>query len=210
MKKKVEGLKSAFQPEETDFGNEVGLDEINWWVFKKEKNINEFRTQSQRALDSAQILKQESIKLKTSKPTSYAELLTTLRRFAEDHALHIDVLREYVAWLKSRDILAPAILFTYRVWGSTRMSDRWTKITAKSPEEEGLDAIQHLTEIVLGLYSSPLYALDSAYYEIGEEIWDAYDEESGAAPAVPMDRVVRVASRKIYDECATYFTFIRD
>jgi len=36
-KVRTEG-KGYFTSEMTDFGKEVGLDEINWWVFKKERD----------------------------------------------------------------------------------------------------------------------------------------------------------------------------
>jgi hypothetical protein len=37
----------------TEFGNEVGRDEINWWVFKKEENVDELRQRTEQALAAA-------------------------------------------------------------------------------------------------------------------------------------------------------------
>ncbi len=47
------------------------------------------------------------------------------------------------------------ILFTYRVWGSTRMGDRAVEVDATPLGELKPEAIQRLTEIVLGLYYMP-------------------------------------------------------
>src|SRR5229473_2779007 len=55
-----EGKLSPIRQEYTDFGKEVGRDEINWWVFKKEPDIEELKKQTTRALEAAQKLKEAS------------------------------------------------------------------------------------------------------------------------------------------------------
>jgi hypothetical protein len=60
-----------------------------------------------------------------SRPESYDDLQAPLDGLADKHAKEIDVLHEYVRWLSTRDVMAPKILFTYRVWGSSRMAKRW-------------------------------------------------------------------------------------
>ena len=70
--KTTEGFSSN---EFTDFGEEVGLDEINWWVFKKETNIDELRAQTQRALKPAQALKKASSRLSSKHPDAYEDML---------------------------------------------------------------------------------------------------------------------------------------
>jgi len=61
------------------------------------------------------VLKNAASKLKNHEPDSYEELLLTLRNFAEQHRAQIDALYDYVSWLMKRDVMAPRILFTYRV-----------------------------------------------------------------------------------------------
>src|ERR1041385_1325925 len=51
--------------EYTEFGEEVGLDEIHWWVFKKEADVAELLAKTQRTLESAQTLKKELGMMKT-------------------------------------------------------------------------------------------------------------------------------------------------
>ena len=49
MAKKPAGSTGEFaQYEQTAFGKEVGRDEINWWVFKKEANLDEKSSPSRR------------------------------------------------------------------------------------------------------------------------------------------------------------------
>lgn len=211
VKKKVrEGL-SFITQESTDFGKEVGRDEINWWVFRKENDIHALREMTQRAVEAAQILKEASAVLRKSKAAgSYSELLNALRSFAEERGREIEILYDYVMWLGSRDPMAPAILFTYRVWGSTRRGDRWPDIDA-SAQAPDTDAIRHCSAIVLGLTSRGLATLDQAHYEIGAEIWERIaDEETARDVEIPMGRVVARASRIAYDACAVYFEEIRD
>jgi hypothetical protein len=207
------GTLTPIRLEDTDFGREVGRDEINWWVFKKEPDIEELGKQTRQALEAAQKLKEQSKLLRSKKPGTYPELLEVLRHFAEEYAAEIDTLHRYVHWLNARDPLAPTILFTYRVWGSTRMGDRTVKF-AGSESEPLPDTIKRLTELILGLTNSlgtPI--LFTAHYEIGSEIWEnaAYDEEGGSSEiVVPMDKVVRRASYLAFEEFAEYFELIRD
>jgi hypothetical protein len=212
LRKKAGETGRFVQYEQTDFGREIGRDEINWWVFKKEPNLDELRQQTEKALGAAQTLKKAAEALKESRPEAYQDLLAVLRGFADKHSNEIDVLHEYVRWLSTRDVLAPKILFTYRVWGSTRMGDRSVDVDATPLGELKPKAIERLTEIVLGLYCSGLYTLDKAHDEVGADIWSSIEgtEAMDREIEIPMSRVVRRASRMAFDECATYFTCLRD
>jgi hypothetical protein len=92
--KKPAGPTGKFvQYEQTEFGKEVGRDEINWWVFKKEANLDELREQTERALAATQVLKNTADALKEHRPETYEELLGILRTFADkrecrDHGIH--------------------------------------------------------------------------------------------------------------------------
>lgn len=109
--------------ESTEFGKQVGMDEIHWWITEKEPDVDELLAHTKKAFEAAQELKKGSEKLKDVEPKSYENILEALRDFTEKHKAEIDALAEYVAWLEKRDGMAARILFTYRVWGSTRMSD---------------------------------------------------------------------------------------
>src|ERR1044072_3146613 len=54
--------------ETTAFGKQVGLDEIYWWVFEKETDVDELRARTERTLESVQALKNEASKLRNNEP----------------------------------------------------------------------------------------------------------------------------------------------
>ncbi|HJP93922.1 MAG TPA: hypothetical protein VJ875_18330 [Pyrinomonadaceae bacterium] len=87
--------------EDTDFGKEVGMDEIHWWVFEKETDVDELLANTEPTLKAAHTLKNASAKLKGREPDSYRGLLLTLRDFAEQHRAEIDSLHGYVGWLRN-------------------------------------------------------------------------------------------------------------
>src|SRR5260370_13978765 len=149
----------------TDFGREVGRDEINWWVSKKEPDIGELRDQASRALEAAQRLKKASESLNAKNPETYADLLKILRQFAEDYAAEINAVHQFVLWLAARDVLASTILYTYRVWGSTRRADRefTLDLHEAGPKPE---TVKSLAEIVLGLTIHRLPVMIRAENEI--------------------------------------------
>ena len=197
----------------TSFGQEVGLDEIHWWVFEKEPDVDELLVRTERTLEGAQALKQSASKVKNHEPQSYGDLLLTLKDFAEQHRAEIDSLHEYVSWLAKRDVMAPRMLFTYRVWGSTRMSDRRISVEGQENAGSDINKLRELTEIVLGVRNGGMLVHDLARMEIGFSIFDSLEpqEQKGDGEIIiPQDRLIRRTSHGVYENCSTYFTEIRD
>ena len=156
------------RPELTELGKEVGRDEINWWLTKKENNIEGLRTRTAAVLEGVQTMKKDFDAMKKSDPPeSYPGLLTSLREFATSHAAEIGRLYEYVVWLERRHELAPTILYTYRIWGSTRASDRWIEIDEKDAITSELTKM--LAETVLGLRLRNLCTYDRVHLQIGQD-----------------------------------------
>jgi hypothetical protein len=201
---------SFTRKEWTELGKQVGMDEIHWWITEKEPDVDELLAHTKEALEAAQVLKKASEKLRDGEPESYENLLVVLKDFAEEHKAEINVLAGYVSWLEQRDGMAPRILFTYRVWGSTRMSDREMDLDgAREPGKE----LQALIEIVLGVRSRGLRAYEWQHMEVGLEVCESMDPEQVAMNAevvVPEARVVRRTARVVFENCATYFAEIRD
>jgi hypothetical protein len=179
----------------TEFGEEVGRDEIHWWVFKKESEIDTLRDRSQSTLAAADRLKVAAMKLKSYRPPSYDTLLQTLREFATVHSNDIQVIHDYLTWLRSRNELAPSILFTYRVWGSSRRGDRWLDVEGASPSNESETTMRLLTEIAFGLRTGgvKLSQYDRAIWAVGGEIYER-DPENCDNIDIPVDEVVSRAS----------------
>jgi hypothetical protein len=200
--------------EATEFGKEVGMDEIHWWIFKKEPDVDELGVRTEDALNAGQALQVASVKLKRQEPKTYEELLLILRNLADSHHAEIETLRGYVTWLAARNPMAPRILFTYRIWGSTRMSDRTVDIGAAETPRSDMDKLRTITEIVLGVSQRGWRQYERVRGELSYEMcenmnWEELREEGDYVPEVPEGRVVSRAANEIFDNCAIYFTELR-
>jgi hypothetical protein len=197
----------------TELGKEIGTDEIHWWVFKKETDIGSLKARTELALQPAQMLKIASEKLGNINPESYTQLLATLSEFAEKYSGEIELLYEYVSWLEARDPMAPKILFSYRVWGSTQISDRWIKIPGDAPRDPDEESARICAEMVLGLRDCMFTTYERVHNEVSYEIYESLDPEQGyeaSEISVPAHRVLARAGRRSYAECASYFEEIRE
>ncbi len=198
----------------TRFADEVGRDEIEWWINQKERDLAAFSERSSIALEAAQVLKDSIAKLKGIDPSSYEGLLSTLRAFVEAHTSEIDTLYNYVQWLYSRDKRAPSLLFTYKVWGTTRRSDRTVSLSnSETPEDEDPEVLRALQEIVMGVSNDTRRTIDSVRLQLSYELFESMsdDEEcDGVEVTVPPEWLLQRTTWNIVEECVTYFTFIRD
>ena len=194
--------------EESNTGKEVGYDEIRWWVFKRETDVKTLLKETNEALASVQRLKVDSFDLKRSYHTeSYPELVARIKCFADLHKMEILKLSEYVKWLRAKDILAPSILFSHRVWGSTRRSDRWIEISSNEVEEN--PEVESLcTEFVLGLRDRMMHRIEHVYNQLASDVADSMDPEYGEV-AISWTTVVSRTCYEVLDELATYFELIR-
>ena len=197
----------------TDFGQEVGRDEIDWWINRNEQDTRELRERTEPAMAAAQELRNRARALRAFEPGSYEDLAGKLKQYAESCRSQIALLHDYVVWLDSKSVLAPEILFTYKVWGSTRMGDRTIDVNfaVSTPKEESTDTILRLTEIVLGLSDNSLLAIERAHMDLLGEAYESgaeYDEEGPLQ--IPIDRLLRRAALHTIEECTIYFTELRD
>ena len=192
----------------TEFGEEV-KDEIHWWIYKEETDVEELSKRVNQTLLSAQALKAQSKHLEPSQVKTYTELVTLLARFMESHKKEIDNLYDFVLWLHSKDPLAPSMLFSYRVWGSTRRSQRWLELTSTEISVEPKEVIEHLTEIVCGLVRDHLYRYSSIRAELLYEQYES-DPENYYPSDVPESLIVSRAAHEIVDDFAEFFEQFRD
>lgn len=189
------------------------MDEIHWWVFKKERDLHELREKTEEILNSADLLKKGAVKLKNKHPRSYGDLLTMLKNFAEQYFREIEALNNYVSWLEARDPLAPRILFAYRVWGSTRMSDRQIKTARQESPRLEQRLLKISAEIVLGVRMDGSRVYEDTQNDMLCEIYDGMDPEQLSYVGrinLPEGRVLPRAAGAIYTECVSYFTEIRE
>jgi Putative DNA-binding domain len=191
----------------TGFGEEVALDEIHWWVFTKESSRNELRERTKVTLQAAQVLQRAAAKLRNNSPGSYEDLLLSLKEFANAHSSEIAALLGYVTWLKARDARAPRILFTYRVWGSTRMADR--SVDVGDHENLSEDFQRLLAEVVLGIRDAFSRRIDEIRGELAYEMWDSVDSEYQSEIHVPESTLIVRTAHDVYFDCSVYFDEIR-
>lgn len=205
----IKGEKFLEQDKPTDFGKEVGFDEIHWWIFKKETDIEELYKKTENTLNSVQKLKEDSFILKEKyyfEP--YPDLVKRIKEFTESHKEEIHALYEYVLWLNKKDVLAPSMLFTYRVWGSTRLSDR-DEIIDENSIDKDIDRVKRCTEVALGLISGSRYTLEDVYFDICSDMADSINPEYLGSCSPSEESLLVQTSYKIRDELAEYFEFIR-
>lgn len=185
----------------TELGKEIGSDPMHWWVFKRESEIDELQKQTKHVLDFLQKLKDDSKKLSKRFPKKYEDLISILKDFAESHSEEIDAFYEYVTWLHNKDALAPSVLFTYKVWGTTRRGDRFIKVEADTLGAEDPKTMKVITEIAFGLLHRREYKIKSVYNEVLSELYPL---------KVSKTRVITQTSYEVFDEFATFFEFIRN
>src|SRR5689334_19785052 len=80
------------RPERTEFGDEVGKDEISWWVFKKENDLGELRSRTERTLNAMQTVKLHADGLRGGRHDSYDAVLNEVRTFIDGHETQINEL----------------------------------------------------------------------------------------------------------------------
>ena len=194
----------------TAFAKEVAQDETHWWVFKKETDIDEFQKKTHNLLEQVQKLKEDSLSIKNKfVPESYDELVYNLKEFASQHSVEINALYDYVVWLFNRDVLAPSILFSYRVWGSTRRSVRIIRVIGNSPEQDE-NNVKTCIEIIFGLRDRMCWSIYTIYNDMASDIADSYDpEDRPSSISVDKRALLTRTSYHVLGEFAAYFEFIR-
>jgi hypothetical protein len=198
-------LTSLFE-EIVNSGREIIEDEIHWWVFEKEPNVETLKEQTSRALAAAQVLKRASESLHSKESKTLDDLRQILCKFAGSHTAEIEILRQFVLWLAFRDRLAPTILWTYRVWGSTRRADRNFGFDP-SESQPSAETLRTLASIVVGLISEGHPVDSRAESGLSLEMYENAAFERGET--VSESQLVRRASLIALTDCAEYFDFIR-
>lgn len=195
----------------TALGREMNGDPISWWVCKVSKDLDDLRRKTQEALEAAEVFKEATKQLKHSDRDygSYSQLLADLQRVAEIIRPNVERLTNYVQWLYSQDVKGPGILFTYRVWGTTRRSERRLDLKSSTLHDEPVGSLELLSLAVLGLWSNNLYAFDRELLYTADEFYLKTQVEQ-IEFSVREERVTRRVARYALEQFAEYAIFIRD
>lgn len=194
----------------TELGNEVGMDVIHWWIFKKETDVNGLEEKTNSALSHAQKLKEDAFDLKQKcYAASYEGLIDELKKFIDSHEHNINELYDYALHLSNKDALAPSMLFSYRVWGHTRRMWLTIEPGAYAVTKQN-EAWEISAEFAIGLRDESGYTIDSVYGDIVDDIAEGIDPEYRGPIVVPTDRLLRQTSHMILGNLAVYCENIRE
>ena len=153
---------------ERESRDDIGKDQMHWWIFKREDNLAMLSRATDAILPYAKKLKDEAKRLKRLlSPASYEELTSALARFVADHESEVTALCHYPKMLEQKDVVAPGILFTYRVWGTTQ---QWDRTSADNAGNAILSKdLQECIETALGLIQRSRPAADWVEGEMRNE-----------------------------------------
>lgn len=201
--------KEGMRTTRTAFGSEVGQDVLHWWIANKEGNIEDLKIKTEDTLNAVQQLKQDSKNLRPNSIKKYEDIIKQLGEFIESHSTIIEKLYGFVNWLYKKDPLAPCILYSYRVWGSSRISDRHFDLEkVKEPPNQNI-----LVDIFCGLWMGGFYTRERIQMGISAEIYqgiDPCDLPTSGKIAIPRNKLLYETAITIFGEFSNYFEKIRD
>lgn len=183
--------------EPTSFGREVGGDVPRWWVFAREPNVRDLWNDTKLTFPSSQALVRAAARLLREPTPAYDHIIRQLAEFLRRHASEIEALLGYADCLAAKHELAPAILFSYAVWGSTKRAHR----SLEECSEKNRDRVRLAGELAIGVQSRLAPTLFWEWLDLSSS------EDCAAVSAARLLNVVRVCIR---ENVITYFTELRD
>jgi hypothetical protein len=202
------GLSDFKRLELTSFGEKVGGDVPRWWVFAGELNVRDLWNKTKLTFLAAQALVRSVEKIGRKTAPTYEHFIQDLGGFLQQHSHEIEALLAYAKDLFMKDELAPAILFSYAVWGSTRRGDRSLAEYFEKERVGGKERVLLAGELALGIRRPIAPTLDWECFNLLHDASEAVpDEEPSSITAAEL---LRVAQIRIRENIVTYFTEVRD
>ncbi|HVF58655.1 MAG TPA: ATP-binding protein [Thermoanaerobaculia bacterium] len=199
-----DGLTDFVRKELTSFGCEVGADVPRWWVFAREPNVPEFWNGTKQLFPIAQRLVRSAERLCRRPAPNYEHIIQELAAFLRSHASEIESFLAYADHLSAKHKLAPAILFSYAVWGSTKRGDR----TLDGCTAKGATRLRLAGEMALGIHTSNGPTLFRVWMDLLDEAYEAAGEEG--YPWVSASPLLHMVQIRIRENVVAYFTELRD
>jgi schlafen family protein len=196
----------------TDFGRDVGGDEIAWLVSRNLRILPTLKERTEIALNAAQHLSDEAREVRDRhRPSTYEQLIDDLARWAEQNCAQIETLTEYVKWLHDLDPLAPSALFTYRVWGSSRAGDRNIETAATASDKDRDELIRVAAEYALGLRHRQRPSLFWIEFDALAELAESMDPEDQTGPvSITYSRISGAVASTVLTRLVDYIGLLRD
>jgi Putative DNA-binding domain len=205
-REKAAGIGGKFKTLElTEFGRKAGGDSPRWWVLTQDPDVAALWNDTKIAYLAAQKLVNQSKRIGRRNVSNYGEFIDQLVVFLTQNDRELRVLESYARGLASKNELAPAILFSYSVWGSTRRSDR----TLDGQQYDSENArLQLAGELALGLRHRTWPTLYRVWLHALDDAGESADPEDYLS--VPMDELFRRAEYDMTRALVEYFTEVRD
>jgi hypothetical protein len=193
----------------TDFGRMVANDEISWWVREQLDSLDLLKAKAADALDALQKLLNDAKKFQSRKaPGTYLGLVESVCTLCTSDADQIETLLSFVKWLEQCDERGPCILYTYKVWGSTRMAER---MFHEPPDLTDEQQLQFCTEWAAGLRTRHWTTRQHVIMDVSAEIADSIDPETYSGPIiVSYESVSHKVAYAVADRLVTYFELLRN
>lgn len=199
-----DGLAHFKRVELTSFGREVGTDVPRWWVFAREPNVPELWNATKLIFPVAQRLVRSAERLCRKPAPTYEHIIQELGDFLRHHGSDIEAFLMYANSLSAKNELAPAILFSYAVWGSTKRGDR----TLDGCTAKGVTRLRLAGELALGIQHPMSPTLSRIWMDLIDEAYEAAGEEG--YPLVPAPTLLHMVQIRIRENIVAYFTKLRD
>lgn len=174
--------------------------DINWWVHTQEKDPPELLRRVTNVLSPAKRIEKAAEDQMDEAAKPPLDLHEFANAFSEVHRDDIEQIAEFVAWLASRDVLAPGILFRGAVWTDSRRAERIVEI----PQSLTDQAVERCADIVFGLFingdDTEVHVRGELQADIYESGWE-HDEEPEVDEAEVSRRTRAQALREFSHYC---------
>lgn len=193
----------------TDFGRLVAADEIAWWVRERIGSLDILKARTVEAREALQKLLNDAKALQSKDaPATYLGLVESVGKLCNSRATQIGTFLDFVKWLQECDQRGPSILFTYKIWGSSRLADRDSHDALVLSDDQ---QVRICTEWALGFRTGSMTTLRQVTLDVSADIADSIDPETYSGPIeVTYERTSHRVAGAVTDNLVTYFELLRN
>ena len=134
--------------------------------------------------------------------------MESVANLCSSRVAQIGTFLDFVKWLQECDQRGPSILFTYKIWGSTRLADRDSDDALDLSDDQ---QVRICTEWALGFRTGSRNTLNQVTMDVTADMADSIDPETYAGPIeVTYERIRHRVAVAVTNNLVTYFELLRD
>ncbi len=200
------GFKSSRR---TDFGRLVAEDEIAWWVRERIDSLDVLKARTVEAREALQKLLNDAKALQSKDaPATYLGLVESVANLCNSRTPQVGTFLDFVKWLQECDERGPSILFTYKIWGSTRLAERDPGDALDLSDDQ---QVRICTEYALGFRTRFSNTLNKVKMDVTEDKANSIDPETYSGPIeVPYEDIRPRVAVAVTNNLVTYFELLRN